>query len=180
MSPRLRTRARASIVTIGWFLALAITPPASAVPRELLPTVPATTRLLPDTLRHLSLAEARPNARRARAVVKSTQYVATIGRWQGVIDRCRGPVAFDSAVSGVPWILAEHVHCGGRWVLSARAGATLRINNGPLAGTWKANGRSKSVPQGSRTTVTRGLGALVAQTCIPGTRRVRLVGFNRA
>jgi hypothetical protein len=73
----------------------------------------------------------------------------------------------------------EHDYCGGAWVLRARAGYRLRVRNGVLAGTWRANGRVRVVTRGALVSTTRGLGYLVVQTCIPGTSRMRLVGFDR-
>lgn len=111
--------------------------------------------------------------------IRSLQYSPDLGSVQAAIDRCAGPAAWNGAGYGVPWLVIEHDFCGGTWVLGLERGELLRIANGPLAGTWRANGRTLVVALGSPITVVRGLGPLAAQTCIPGTNRTKFVGFDR-
>ena len=131
---------------------------------------------------HSATWAAAPDARRApaHAVTKSARFVADLGNVQRALNQCRGPVAWNSHGEGAPWLLFEHDYCGGAWALSTRAGDRLTIRNGVLAGTWQSNGRVRVIPHGAQVSVTRGLGQLVVQTCIPGTSRMRLVGFDRA
>ena len=117
---------------------------------------------------------------RAHGVTKSARFVADLGNVQRALNQCRGPVAWNSHGEGAPWLLFEHDYCGGAWALSTRAGDRLTIRNGVLAGSWQANGRVRVISHGAQVSVTRGLGQLVVQTCIPGTSRMRLVGFDRA
>ncbi len=119
-------------------------------------------------------------ATRVHDVTKSARFVASLGDVQRALNQCRGPVAWNSRGEGAPWLLFEHDYCGGAWALSTRVGDRLSIRNGVLAGTWQANGRVRVIPHGAQVSVTRGLGQLVVQTCIPGTSRMRLVGFDRA
>lgn len=113
------------------------------------------------------------------SVTKAARYVADMGNVQRELNRCRGPVAWNSRGEGAHWLLFEHDFCGGAWAISARAGDRLQIRNGVLDGTWRANGKVRVVTQGAMVSTTRGLGYLVAQTCIPGTSKIRLVGFDR-
>jgi hypothetical protein len=117
---------------------------------------------------------------RAHTTTKSATFVSDIANVQAALNRCRGPVAWNSRGEGAPWLMFEHDYCGGAWVLSTRAGDRLQIRNGALAGTWRANGRSRTVSRGALVSTTSGLGYLVVQTCVPGTSRMRLVGFGRA
>jgi hypothetical protein len=122
------------------------------------------------------------HGRRAHAhtTVKAARFVSNIRNVQGALNQCRGPVAWNSRGEGAPWLMFEHDYCGGAWALSTRAGDRLQIRNGPLAGTWRANGRVRLVSRGAMVSTTRGLGYLVVQTCVPGSSRMRLVGFDRA
>ena len=115
----------------------------------------------------------------AHAVTKAAIFVSDLGNVQAALNRCRGPVAWNSRGEGAPWLLFEHDYCGGAWALSARAGDRLQVRNGPLAGSWRANGKVRVVTRGALVSTTRGLGYLVVQTCVPGTSRMRLVGFDR-
>src|SRR3954447_18708631 len=117
---------------------------------------------------------------RGSVTVKSARFVSSLGNVQGALNQCRGPVAWNSRGDGAPWLLFEHDYCGGAWALSVQAGHVLKVRNGPLAGTWQSNGRIRVVSRGAMVSTTRGLGQLVVQTCIPGTSRMRLVGFDRA
>lgn len=117
---------------------------------------------------------------RTHTTSKAARFVSDLGRVQAALNQCRGPVAWNSHGQGAPWLLFEHNYCGGSWSLSTRAGDLLQVRNGPLAGTWRANGRVRVVHRGALVSTTRGLGRLVVQTCIPGTSRMRLVGFDRA
>lgn len=115
----------------------------------------------------------------ARDTTKAAIFVSDLGNVQAALNRCRGPVAWNSRGEGAPWLLFEHDYCGGAWALSARAGDRLQVRNGPLAGSWRANGKVRVVARGALVSTTRGLGYLVVQTCVPGTSRMRLVGFDR-
>ena len=119
-------------------------------------------------------------AARSASTVKVARFVSDLGGVQRALNQCRGPVAWNSRGEGAPWLMFEHDYCGGAWVLSARAGHVLVVRNGVLAGTWRANGRTRVVSRGALVSTTRGLGYLVVQTCIPGTSRMRLVGFDPA
>jgi hypothetical protein len=123
-------------------------------------------------------AGARAHAR-AHLTTKSATFVSDIGNVQAALNRCRGPVAWNSRGEGAPWLMFEHDYCGGAWVLSTRAGDRLQIRNGALVGTWRANGRTRMVSRGALVSTTRGLGHLVVQTCVPGSSRMRLVGFDQ-
>ena len=119
-------------------------------------------------------------AARSVSTVKVARFVSDLGGVQRALNQCRGPVAWNSHGEGAPWLMFEHDYCGGAWALSARAGHVLVVRNGPLAGSWRANGRTRVVSRGALVSTTRGLGHLVVQTCIPGTARMRLVGFDPA
>jgi len=117
---------------------------------------------------------------RVQGVTKYARFVSNLGDVQRALNQCRGPVAWNSRGEGAPWLLFEHDYCGGAWALSTRSGDRLTIRNGALAGTWQSNGRVRVISRGALVSTTRGLGQLVVQTCIPGTSRMRLVGFDRA
>src|SRR4051794_2905555 len=131
---------------------------------------------------HAAEANAASGHRIARGsvTIKSARFVSRLGNVQRALNQCRGPVAWNSHGEGARWLMFEHDYCGGAWALSVRAGHLLKVRNGPLAGTWRSNGRIRVVSRGAMVSTTRGLGELVVQTCIPGTSRMRLVGFNRA
>lgn len=116
---------------------------------------------------------------RAHVTTKAARFVSDLRNVQGALNQCRGPVAWNSRGEGAPWLMFEHDYCGGAWALSTRAGDRLQIRNGPLAGTWRANGRVRLVHRGAMVSTTKGLGYLVVQTCVPGSSRMRLVGFDR-
>jgi hypothetical protein len=130
---------------------------------------------------HAAQASVASGHRTARGsvTVKSARFVSSLGNVQGALNQCRGPVAWNSRGEGAPWLLFEHDYCGGAWALSVRTGHVLKVRNGPLAGSWRSNGRVRVVSRGAMVSTTRGLGELVVQTCIPGTSRMRLVGFDR-
>lgn len=114
-----------------------------------------------------------------RTTAKTPRYASQLGTVQGKLNECRGPVAWNSRGEGARWLMFEHDHCGGAWALWTRTGDRLMIRNGTLAGTWRANGKVRVVTRGAMVSTTKHLGRLVVQTCIPGTSRMRLVGFSR-
>ena len=144
----------------------------------LAPAFVAPTRSAAHSASWTAAADARTV--RGHDVTKSARFVSDLGDVQRALNQCRGPVAWNSRGEGAPWLLFEHDYCGGAWALSTRAGDRLSIRNGVLAGSWRANGRIRVISHGAHVSVTRGLGQLVVQTCIPGTSRMRLVGFDRA
>lgn len=126
-------------------------------------------------------AAANTGGRHARlhTTTKAARFISDIRKVQGALNQCRGPVAWNSHGEGAPWLMFEHNYCGGSWTLHTRAGDRLLVRNGPLAGAWRANGRVRLVNQGAMVSTTRGLGELVVQTCVFGSRKMRLVGFDR-
>lgn len=116
---------------------------------------------------------------RMHVTTKATRYVPDIRNVQSALNQCRGPVVWNSHGEGATWLMFEHNYCGGSWALSTHAGDRLQIRNGPLAGTWRANGRVRLVNRGAKVSTTRGLGRLVVQTCLFSSSKMRLVGFSR-
>lgn len=97
---------------------------------------------------------------------------------QDHLDRCDGPVLVRFA--GLrERLLAEHDYCGGRWILRLRADQVLRLAGDSVGGIYQVNGRTDVVPKGTSAGVIRGLGDVVAQTCRPDGRTLRLVGLTR-
>ena len=101
---------------------------------------------------------------------------ATPGDMQGKIDRCVGPVAI--TIPDAPLLITEHDYCGGTGrIASLRKGDRVQVaGGGGVNGTYKVVS-IRYVPKGSSTSVLRGLGAVVLQTCVGNS--VVLVGINR-
>lgn len=96
---------------------------------------------------------------------------------QQALDRCEGPVAVRFAGMRER-LLAEHDFCGGDWVIALDEGQVVRLIGGGVSGTY-AVGRARVVPKGTSAGAIRGLGDVVAQTCRPDGKTLRLVGLSR-
>lgn len=99
-----------------------------------------------------------------------------IAMGQSAVDRCAGPV--EVTYPGATPQIVQHDYCGGTWVLGLRRGEVIRFR-GATVGTYVVNGRSRVIADGTPVTGVNGLGDLVAQTCIPGTQSIRIVGLSR-
>ena len=101
---------------------------------------------------------------------------ATADDMQRKLDRCIGPVAI--TIPDAPLLIAEHDYCGGSARIASRhMGDRVHVTNGgAVNGTYKVVS-IRHVPKGSSTSVLRGHGAVVLQTCVGNA--VVLVGINR-
>ncbi|WP_062132297.1 hypothetical protein [Demequina aestuarii] len=109
----------------------------------------------------------------AKRIVTQHVYTSGSGTSQAKVDACRGAVWSDFGASGVA--IAEHVHCGGAWILDVKVGDTIKLT-GVGAGTYTVTG-SKSVPKNSSASVLNG--GLWLQTCYRSGSQMRLVAISR-
>jgi hypothetical protein len=104
-------------------------------------------------------------------------HTARPGTMQRALDLCQGPVAVRFAGMRER-LLAEHDFCGGGWIIALDEGQVVQLTGGGISGTY-AVGRATVVPKGTSAGVIRGLGDVVAQTCRPDGKTIRLVGLSR-
>jgi hypothetical protein len=93
---------------------------------------------------------------------------ATAQTMQARLDLCRGPVAIP--MGSLPLLVAEHDYCGGKTRFATRrAGDIVAVTGAKDAdGTYQVT-TTRTVPKGSSTSLLKGMGDIVLQTCVGDT-----------
>ena len=128
------------------------------------------------TSARVTITKPKPTVKKPHVTRVPISQWATTDDMQRKLDRCIGPVAI--TIPDAPLLIAEHDYCGGAArIASRRMGDRVHVTSGGgVNGTYKVVS-IRRVPKGSSTSVLRGLGAVVLQTCVGNA--VVLVGINR-